>query len=112
MLSMFILDRSHHDPLEPDLLLRGLLGEYAQRLARCGLPNGLFDNGAITSYLARLFSQPGRTDDYRKLAHKLFIVATDLDSVKAAPFGAYRALQACRRVQKLDAEDAREEAEG
>ena len=68
------------------------------RLA-CGLPNGLFDNGAITSYLARLFSQPGRTDDYRKLAHKLFIVATDLDSGKARHLGEaarYKPADACR----------------
>ena len=36
---------------------------------------------------ARLFSQPGRTDDFRKLAHKLFVVATDLDSGKSVPFG-------------------------
>ncbi len=57
------------------------------RLTR-GLPNGLFDNGAIASYLKRQFSQPGRTDDFRKLAHRLTIVATDLDSGKAVPFGA------------------------
>ena len=42
----------------------------------------------IDSYLARLFGQPGRTDDFRKLAHKLYIVATDLDSGKSVPFGA------------------------
>jgi len=68
------------------------------RLA-CGLPNGLFDNGAITSYLARLFSQPGRTDDYRKLAHKLFIVATST-AVRQAPFlveaGHCKPADACR----------------
>ena len=57
------------------------------RLTR-GLPNGLFDNAALAAYLARLFEQPGRTNDFRKLAHKLFIVATDLDSGKSVPFGA------------------------
>ena len=117
MHNMFILDRSHHDPFEPDLLLRPAVGEFMHRLmmlpqlmqgaffayagaaplrgffesfARLthGLPNGLFDNSAIASYLARLFSKPGRTDDFRKLPHKLFIVAADLDSGKAAPFGA------------------------
>src|SRR5271166_3923679 len=65
---------------------RGFVESF-MRLTR-GLPNGLFDNGAIASYLARQFSQPGRTDDFRKLAHKLYIVATDLDSGKAVPFGA------------------------
>jgi len=117
MHAMFILDRSHRDPFEPDLLLRPAFGEFVRRLMHMpelmqqaaftyfgtapgrgflesfmrltrGLPNGLFDNGAIASYLARLFSQPGRTDDFRKLGPQLFVVATDLDSGKSAPFGA------------------------
>ncbi len=117
MHAMFILDRSHRDPFEPNLLLRPAFGEFARRLMRMpelmhaaalayfganpsrgwvdslmrltrGLPNGLFDNDAIASYLSSMFSQPGRTDDFRKLAHKLFIVATDLDSGRSTPFGA------------------------
>ena len=56
------------------------------RLTR-GLPTGLFDNNAIAAYLSRLFSQPGRTDDFRKLGAKLFIVATELDSGRSTPFG-------------------------
>ena len=117
MHAMFILDRSHQDPFEPDLLLRPAFGEFARRLMRLpelmqagafayfgtsptrglvesfmrltrGLPNGLFDNDAIASYLADLFSRSGRTDDFRKLPHKLFIVATDLDSGRSTPFGA------------------------
>ena len=115
--AMFILDRSHHDPFEPDILLRPAFGEFASRLMRLpelmqaaalayvgalptrgivesfirlarGLPNGLFDNGAFAAYYARRFSEPGRTNDFRKLPHKLFIIATDLDSGRAAPFGA------------------------
>ena len=117
MHAMFILDRSHSDPFEPDLLLRPAFGEFARRLMRMpelmqaaafayfgtaparglfesfarltrGLPNGLFDNNPIASYLSRLFSQPGRTDDFRKLGCQLFVVATELDSGKSAPFGA------------------------
>ena len=116
MHAMFILERSHRDPFEPDVLLRPAFGEFARRLMRMpeliqaaalayfgatpgrgflesfmrltrGLPNGLFDNNAIASYLSRLFSQPGRTDDFRKLGRQLFIVATELDSGKSAPFG-------------------------
>src|SRR5271165_1007998 len=34
MHAMFILDRSHHDPFEPDLLLRPAFGEFARRLMR------------------------------------------------------------------------------
>jgi predicted acylesterase/phospholipase RssA len=113
---MFILDRSQRDPLAPGLLLRPAFGEFARRMARMpqllalaaigclgrspgrgfseslmwlarGLPTGLFDNDAIATYLSRLLSQPGRTNDFRKLARKLFIVATDLDSGRSAPFG-------------------------
>ncbi len=65
----------------------GGLVESFMRLTR-GLPNGLFDNGAFAAYYARRFSEPGRTNDFRKLPHKLFIVATDLDSGKSVPFGA------------------------
>ncbi len=117
MHAMFILDRSHHDPFEPELLLRPALGEFMHRLmmlpqlmqsalfayagaspirgfveafARLthGLPNGLFDNGPVASYLSRLFGKQGRTDDFRKLKHKLFIVAAELDTGKATAFGA------------------------
>jgi len=35
MHAMFILDRSHHDPFEPEILLRPAFGEYAQRLMQC-----------------------------------------------------------------------------
>ena len=34
MHAMFILDRSHHDPFEPEILLRPAFGEFARRLMR------------------------------------------------------------------------------
>ncbi|MBV9286272.1 MAG: patatin-like phospholipase family protein [Hyphomicrobiales bacterium] len=117
MYAMCILDRSHSDPFEPEVLMRPAFGEFARGLWRVpelmqaaawsyfgatptrgffesflqlirGLPNGLFDNDAIAAYLARLLSQRGRSDDFRKLKHQLFIVAADLDSGKSTPFGA------------------------
>ena len=66
--------------------VRGFFESFA-RLTH-GLPNGLFDNDAVAGYLARLFSKSGRTNDFRELPHKLFIVAADLDTGKATPFGA------------------------
>ncbi len=51
------------------------------------LPVGVFDNRPIAKYLHKIFNRPGRTDDFRLLAHKLFIVATDLDSGRAIRFG-------------------------
>lgn len=61
--------------------------EALQGLTRA-LPNGVFDNDAAAAYLARMFGRPGRTNDFRQLRHKLFIVATDLDSAEAVVFGA------------------------
>ncbi len=49
------------------------------------LPTGIFDNAGIDDYLARLFSAPGRTNDFRRLRHKLFLVATDLDRGRLFP---------------------------
>lgn len=52
-----------------------------------GLPTGVFSNKAVDTQLARLFSRDGRTNDFRKLKTKLTLVATNLDSGEAAPFG-------------------------
>ena len=52
-----------------------------------GLPTGVFSNKAVDTELARLFSREGRTNDFRKLKTKLTLVATNLDSGEAAPFG-------------------------
>jgi predicted acylesterase/phospholipase RssA len=62
-----------------------LLG-IAARLARA-LPVGLFDNEPIRDYLERVFDHDERTDDFRRLARRLVVVAADLDSGEAALFG-------------------------
>lgn len=51
------------------------------------LPTGIFSNNEIDVRLARLFSKPGRTNDFRQLGTRLTLVATNLDSGDAAPFG-------------------------
>ncbi len=51
------------------------------------LPTGIFCNDEIDVQLAKLFSKPGRTNDFRQLATRLTLVATNLDSGDAAPFG-------------------------
>ncbi|MBL8976935.1 MAG: patatin-like phospholipase family protein [Gemmatimonadetes bacterium] len=56
------------------------------RLSRA-LPLGLFDNVPVRRYLERLFSRPGRTDDFRKLRQRLFVVAADLESGTPIVFG-------------------------
>ena len=51
------------------------------------LPLGVFDNVPIRDYLARTFSRPGRTDDFRELDARLVIVAADLESGRPMRFG-------------------------
>jgi NTE family protein len=102
--------------LSPAMFLRPALGEFARRagslprlladattdylrnprrrsfvesFAALGraVPTGLFDQGAVDAFLARLFSTAGRVNDFRELRHKLFIVATNLDSGASVTFG-------------------------
>ena len=102
------------DVLRPNLFFRPALGEYVRRLAatphlllqagwdmtmrrgtllaaaeRLGraLPTGLFSSTALQAQLARVYSAPGRSNDFRQLKRCLVLVATDLDSGEAAPFG-------------------------
>ena len=62
------------------------LGHAAERLG-AALPTGLLDNEAIHRQIAHLFSQPGRSNDFRQLRAQLTLVATELDTGEAAPFG-------------------------
>jgi hypothetical protein len=47
----------------------------------------MFDNAGVGDYLAGIFSAPGRTNDFRQLSGRLFLVATDLDTAEAVEFG-------------------------
>jgi predicted acylesterase/phospholipase RssA len=68
-----------------DPLHHGLFESF-QRLSRA-IPTGLFDNRGIDRIMRELFSRPGRTNDFRKLKHRLVLVATDLDSGESIEFG-------------------------
>jgi len=116
MCRMFIDSDSAEVPFDPAILLRPALGEYAQRLRRLPqllwasardyledplhrdllasferlgrvLPAGLFDNRGIAEMMERLFHHAGRSNDFRDLKHRLFLVATDLDTGAAVAFG-------------------------
>ena len=103
-----------HDVFEPSLLLQPAWLEIMQRLAQLpmlmgqawfeylasggsiatgfervarALPTGLFSNDAIDTQLRRLFSLPGRSNDFRELKRQLVVVATDLDTGESVPFG-------------------------
>jgi NTE family protein len=51
------------------------------------LPAGLFDNRGLDEMMRRLFDAPGRSNDFRALRHRLYLIATDLDSGAAVAFG-------------------------
>ena len=51
------------------------------------LPTGVFSNRNIHTELAQLFSSDGFTNDFRQLRSRLTLVATNLDTGEAAPFG-------------------------
>jgi predicted acylesterase/phospholipase RssA len=107
-------DGPRADVIHPSLFIRPAFSEYARRLAALpglvamaafgytfkrrsllaaleqlgrALPTGIFSNAPLESQLRRLLSAPGRSNDFRQLERKLVLVATDLDSGQAAPFG-------------------------
>jgi predicted acylesterase/phospholipase RssA len=51
------------------------------------IPTAVFDNEPIERFMADLFSNRNMTNDFRKLVHKLLIVAVDLDTGEAVRFG-------------------------
>lgn len=77
--------------LAASALWRATLGRKSllNAIGRLGpaLPTGIFSNEQIDLRLAELFSRPGRTNDFRRLKTRLTLVATDLDTGEAAPFG-------------------------
>ena len=69
-----------------DPLRHGALESFAA-LGRA-VPTGVFDQRAIHGFLNRLLSQRGRSNDFRRLRHKLLLVATNLDTGASVTFGA------------------------
>jgi NTE family protein len=117
MYRLFI-DDGRDAALKPEIFLRPALREFARRLTglpalagqaalqylrhplRHGamesfatlaraLPTGLFDNRAISRFLEKLFAASGRTNDFRELAARLYLVATNLDTGNPVVFGAH-----------------------
>src|SRR5690242_5280767 len=115
MYRLFI-DDGRDAALKPEIFLRPAPREYARRLAalpplalRAGwqylrdprhrgvmesfatlsraVPTGMFENRIIDDFLRRLFAAPGRSNDFRRLRAKLFLVATNLDTGHSVTFG-------------------------
>ena len=62
------------------------LFESLQGLSRA-IPTGLFDNRGVDRILTQFFSRPGRSNDFRQLNRRLFVVATELDTGHPVAFG-------------------------
>lgn len=51
------------------------------------VPTGLFDNSEVERFLRDVFTRRGRTNDFRQLDSRLYVIAVDLDSGEAVRFG-------------------------
>jgi predicted acylesterase/phospholipase RssA len=51
------------------------------------LPNGIFDSEPLQEFMRSVFGVRGRTNDFRELKRRLYIIATDLNTGEAARFG-------------------------
>ncbi|HKB93188.1 MAG TPA: patatin-like phospholipase family protein, partial [Gaiellaceae bacterium] len=65
------------------------------------LPVGTFDNEPIRRYLRSIYTMKGRTDDFRELRAKLFVVAADLERGRPVVFGSesWRHVPISRAIQ-------------
>ncbi|HVB83388.1 MAG TPA: patatin-like phospholipase family protein [Rhodanobacteraceae bacterium] len=116
MARIFLTGDSHEAVFHPESFVRPALFEYMKRAAgmprvmldwvgditrnplniqmsdallRLGslLPTGLFDNESVEAFLRKLFTGPGRSNDFRELERTLFLIAVELDSGKAVRLG-------------------------
>jgi predicted acylesterase/phospholipase RssA len=114
---VFIENAAVEYPMSPGLFLQPALHEYLERVRgapalvgavlkqylnapRPGawaaaaeplgrlLPTGLLDNRPFERFLSHLFSTHGRSNDFRRLKRRLYVIATDLDGGTEARFGA------------------------
>lgn len=111
---VFIEDLPNEENFDPSWLLKPAWSEFGHRLQRlpgllgsalwawgvqgkpltnaferlgAALPTGLLDNEGIHRHIEGLFSREGRSNDFRQLRARLTLVATQLDTGNAAPFG-------------------------
>lgn len=113
--AVFIHNASPEFPMHPSMFVRPAIREYFGRLSMVpGLgreillqylrdpgtewtefleplgrlvPAGLCDNRPLEAFLAKLFTSEDRTNDFRELGTRLYVIATELDSGYAVRFG-------------------------
>lgn len=116
MARFIITNESGEFPAHPGIFLHPAYGEFARRLSRLPrlaarslayyvraplsrnlaevldpltalLPNGIFDGAPLEQFMHDVFSARGRTDDFRELRRRLYIVAAELNTGASAVFG-------------------------
>jgi predicted acylesterase/phospholipase RssA len=72
-----------------ELLLAPFGGPSPDLVGKLGglVPTGIFDNAQIEAFLRGVFESRGRSNDFRALERKLYVVAVDLDNGEAVRFG-------------------------
>ena len=117
MCRIFLTNDSDGVQFRPETFLRPAFGEYAKRisglpaivrgwisdlvkrpletnwtdvLGRFGalIPTGVFDNEGVEVFLREVFEAYGRSNDFRKLPRRLYVVAVELDTGETVRFGA------------------------
>ncbi len=115
-LARMLVENDTDEVFDPEMLLRPAFGEYFRRALSLpvlfwsslrqylsdpwhlrfveafqglshAIPAGVFNSAGIDQLLRKLFSTGGRCNDFRQLKHRLFIVATDLDTGESVAFG-------------------------
>jgi NTE family protein len=80
-------------PLRTVELLRSLarIGDFSAMDIGVGLaealPTGLYSNGGLADYVAKIFAEDGKVNDFRLLERELYLTATDLDTCERIVFG-------------------------
>ena len=111
-----LLSDDSSEIFDPATLLRPAFSEYADRLSTLpplawqslshylaapwkhslfeslqgltkAIPTGLFDNRGVDRVLTQFFSRAGRSNDFRQLRGRLFVVATELNTGYPVAFG-------------------------
>jgi NTE family protein len=78
-----LLDIARQYAREP---LRGVWPAVINSIARI-VPTAVFDNRPLERYLHEVFTTSGRTDEFAKLAARLYVVATNLNTGESVAFG-------------------------
>lgn len=117
MCRIFVKNESDVHPFHPEVFYRPAMREYFRRILSVpglvteacarfienprdqsllesmtilaqAIPAGLFDNQGLQDYLERSYNLLGRTNDFRQLSRRLYLIAADLESSEAVRFGA------------------------